>query len=59
MVSQMIDGWLALIVVGSMLVGWLVGMAQVMHDWSESDKDKDRQIRALRRAVEYTRRTNA
>jgi hypothetical protein len=55
----MIDGWLALIVTGSMLVGWLVGMAQVMRDWNESDQDKDRQIRALRRAVEYTRRTNA
>ena len=52
----MVDGWLALIVVGSMFTGWIIGIIQVCRDWYISDKAKDREIRDLQRAIRYTNR---
>ena len=52
----MIDGWLALIVIGSMFAGWCIGVSQVLSEWRDANKSKISQNNALMKSVRYTRR---
>ena len=52
----MIDLWLALIVGGSILAGYLFGVWQVLQDTQDERESLKRQKNAILKSMNYTRR---
>jgi cytochrome oxidase assembly protein ShyY1 len=52
----MIDIWLALIVAGSVLAGYLLGVWQVLRDTREETALRNRQKFDTMKAMQYTKR---